>query len=69
LAIAGQGCFLSVGKCGDPSILRKIKDLSYGITFKTYWFVLLSELMHFKADALLRSHSKKVTLKELLEKG
>ena len=52
--------------CGDPSILQKIKDLSYGITDKTYWFVLLSELMHFKADALLRSHSKKSTLKELL---
>jgi len=55
--------------CGDPSILRKIKDLSYGTTDKTYWFVLLSELMHFKADALLRSHSKKVTLKELLERS
>lgn len=23
--------------CGDPSIFRKIKDLSCGITFKTYW--------------------------------
>jgi len=55
--------------CGDPSIFRKIKDLSFGTTDKTYWFVLLSELMHFKADALLRSHSKKVTLKELLERS
>ncbi len=53
--------------CGDPSILRKIKDLSYGTTDKIYWFVLLSELMHFKADALLRSHSQKSTLKELLQ--
>jgi len=52
--------------CGDPSIFRKIKDLSFGTTDKTYWFVLLSELMHFKADTLLHSHSKKSTLKELL---
>ncbi len=55
--------------CGDHSLLRKIKGLSYGITGKTYWFVLLSELMHFKADAPLRSHSQKATLKELLEQS
>ncbi len=53
---------------GNPSILQKIQRLSDSMPYKTYWFVLLSELMHFKADALLRSHSQKSTLKGLLER-